>query len=91
MMPGRGLSASESSTSAASPGMGATLDISVEVFGGPAAKVGGAAAACWSVATGNSAASRGNPEETERLDRGFSSSTSEPDLPWSSMSMVAAD
>ena len=36
IMPSRGLSAGESSSSAAPPGTGATLDISVEVFGGPA-------------------------------------------------------
>ena len=40
-MPGQGLSAGMSSSSAAPPGTGATLDISVEVFGGPAAKVRG--------------------------------------------------
>ena len=90
-MPGRGLSAGESSSSTASPGTGETLDNSIEVFGDPAAKVRGPAAACWSAAAGNSAASRGNPEETELPDRGFSSSTSEPDLPWSSMPMAAAD
>ena len=83
--------AGESSSSAASPGTRATLDIFVEVFGGPAAKVRGAAAACWSAAAGNSAASRGNSEDTELPDRGFSSPTSETDLPWSSMPMAAAD
>ena len=40
-MPDRRLSAGESSSSTAPPGTGATLDISVEVFGGPAAKVRG--------------------------------------------------
>ena len=87
----RGLSAGETSSSAAPPETGATLDISVEVFGGPAAKVRGAAAACWSAAAENSTASRGNSEETELPDHGFSTPTSEPDLPWSSMRMVAAD
>ena len=38
--------------------------MSVEVFWGPAAKVRGVAAACWSAAAGNSAASLGDPEET---------------------------
>ena len=89
IMPGRGLFAGESS--AAPPGTGATLDISVEVFGGPAAKVLGAAATFWSAAAGNSVVSRGNSEETELPDRSFSFSTSEPDLPWWSMLMAATD
>ena len=89
--PGRGLTAGESSSSAAPPETGATLDISDDVFGGPAVKVRGAAAACWSATAGNSVASRGNSEETELPDRGFSSSTSKPDLPWSFMPMVVSD
>ena len=79
IMPGRGLSAGESSSSAAPPGMGATLDISVEVFGARRRR-SGVAAACWSAMAGNSAASRGNSEETELPYRGFSSSTSEQDF-----------
>ena len=90
-LPDRGLFAGESSSSVAPPGRRATLDISVEVFGRPAAKVRRAAATCWSAAGASSAASRSNSVETVLPDRGFSTPASEPDLPWSSMRMAAAD